>query len=202
LAALLEHLNATRTCRICTVENPIGIRLTPKRAVVRQLQVGRDAPDVAGGIASALGHGLDVLFVSPGSDLNRAQELFAEMSAAETGHLVIIEMGADSPESVVQQIMSYFPAEQQAVRRRLAGVLRAVSVQVLLRRADGKGRVAAHDLLIPDDETRRAIAEGGAIPASALAKPDCRSLTESIRRLRDTGIVTAGEAERVLAPRK
>jgi twitching motility protein PilT len=197
VVSLVDYLNATKVCHICTVEDPILIHFTPKQAIIQQREVGTDVPDTVAGIASALVQDLDVLYVS---ELKRAEEVSAAISSAEAGHMVIFAMHGESPEDAVQRLIDVFPPEEQrAIRRRLAGVLRAVSVQVLLRKATGKGRVAAYGVLIPDDATRRAIVEGRVLDASAKSGPGCQTLAEGIQRLRDAGTVSAEEAERVLA---
>ncbi|MEW6357346.1 MAG: ATPase, T2SS/T4P/T4SS family [Planctomycetota bacterium] len=192
--ALVEHLNQTRDCRICTMGEFI-IRLTPKRATIQQRLVGKDVPDVLTGITDASRQGVDVLYVE---ELNRMEEAAAALAAAESGRMVILTRGAKSPGDAVRGIVDLFPpGEQPAVRRRLADVLRAVSVQVLLRKAKGSGRVGACGVVVPDEEMRRAMAEGKDIAASCIrcARP---TLAANIQRLRDEGVVTADEAEKAL----
>jgi twitching motility protein PilT len=198
VVSLVDHLNATRACHISTVEDQVVYRLTPKRAIIQQREVGTDVPDVVAGIVAAYGQDLDVLYVN---EMKRAEEVAAVITGAETGHLVIIGMHGESPEDAVYRLVEVFPPDEQpAIRRRLAGVLRATSVQVLLRKVGGKGRVAAYGVMIPDEETRRTIIDGKELaPWTACTRPGGQTLAEGIRRFRDAGTISAEEAERALA---
>jgi len=196
--SLLDHVNATKPVVICTVEDPICACLTPKQALVQQREVGVDVPDIVAGIRAALRQDLDVLYLS---DLTNAEEVQAAVTAADWGHMVLCVMHARSPEEVVDRLVDVHPEEtRRAFQTTLARVLRAVSVQCLLRSSTGKGRVAAYGVLIPDQEMLRGIAVRGEARQGVEGLPDGSQLiTDDIRRLCDTGIAAADAAETALA---
>jgi len=195
--SLLDHINATRPVHICTVEDPVVVRLTPKRATVQQHEVGTDVPHTTAGLRAALVQDVDVLYVS---ELKELREVEAVVTLADAGHLVIAVGHAVSPEDMIERLLDIQPPETRgAFAKRLAPVLLAVSVQCLLPKASGKGRVAAYGVLTPDEETRQAMVEGGDIRKRSSPLPDgCRTLADDIGRLHAEGIVTAEAAERAL----
>ena len=196
--ALVDHLNSTKPCHICTVQEPSWPCMTPKQAIVQQREVGVDVPDVVSGIRACLRQDLDVLYLD---EMKLVEEVSAVLTAADAGHLVITTVHGNSPEDVIQRLIDVYPeAERAAVRRRLARALRGISVQCLLPKAGGKGRVAAFGVLIPDEETRRAILHGQDISErTSPLPPGSQSLGDDIARLRDEGIVDAEAARDALA---
>jgi twitching motility protein PilT len=196
--SLVDHINATRPVHIATVEDPVGPRLTPKRAVVQQHEVTTDVPSVLAGIRSVLFQDLDVLYVN---ELREVSEVDAVVTVADAGHLVIVVGHAASPEDMIQRFIDIHPPEtRETFARRLAGALLAVSVQRLLPNASGKGRVAAYGVLTPDDETRRAMIEGRDLAKRATPLPaGCQTLAEAIRQLEAAGTVTHEAAEKALS---
>ena len=187
--ALIDHINATVDgCHICTVEEPSHILITAKKALVQQCEIGVDAPDALAGIQAAADQDLDVLYVG---EVNDVEVLQACISVAETGHLVITQMHAAAPEDAISRIVDAFPdAVRETSRRALARVLRGVSGQLLLKRADGRGRVAAYGVIIPDEEMRQAIAEGRDFMARRSPWPEgCQTIEEHMQRLLAEGLV-------------
>ena len=195
---LLEHLNARSPVHILTIEDPVGIRLQPKQAVIRQQSVGTDTPSYSAALRSAMRQDPDVIFVGEVRDL---VTLEACVTAADTGHLVVTQVHASSPQEVIQRVVEVHPEELRApFRRRLAQTLRAVSVQKLLPLAKGPGLTAAFGVLIPDKEMRQAIADGRNVTDRASALPaGCQNLADDIRRLAKEGAVTQQAAEAALA---
>jgi twitching motility protein PilT len=165
----LEHINSNTACHICTVEDPILAKLTPRKALIQQREVGLDIPHILAGIHAARKQDVDVLFVS---ELTGLEELLACISTAETGHLVIVVLHAVStPEGVIQRLIDIFPEDMQEVSRRaLAEVLLGVSTQQLFPRIDTQGVVTAYGVLIPDQEMRRPLPKERIL---ALARPLC-----------------------------
>jgi twitching motility protein PilT len=196
--ALLEHLNATRDVHMVMAQYYAEYAFEPKRALIQQRQVGADAPDMLSAIHSALLQSPDVLFVS---EIRDVEVLQACVSAAEAGHLVLIQLHQATPQAAVSRIIELQPEDlRPAFRRAVAGTLRGVSAQVLLPRADGKGRVPAYGVLVPDDEMRAAIVSGQDPVARELPLPvGCQSISEDVARLVDEGLVTAEAAREALA---
>ena len=196
--SLLDHINATRNVNIHTIEDPVMYRLTPKRSLVQQREVGVDTPDTVSGLKQSMLMDPDVIFVG---EIRTLDELQACITVAETGHLVITVMHAESPEGAIQRIGDVFPEHTRAFyRRALAGVLRCVTCQRLIPKASGQGRVAAYGVLVPDDEMRAAIAEYGDVLSRRQPLPkNCLSMQAEIERMANEGIISQEKAQAYLA---
>ncbi|MBI5168064.1 MAG: PilT/PilU family type 4a pilus ATPase [Candidatus Eisenbacteria bacterium] len=146
IASLLEQLNQTGPARhIITIEDPIEFLFEPKQAVFEQREVGVDTKTYARGLRGALRQMPHVIFVGEMRDLT---SMSMALSAAETGNLVISTMATQSAAQTVTRIIDSFPPHQQPqIRAQLALTLRAVVSQLLLPRMDGKGRVAAREIM-------------------------------------------------------
>lgn len=196
--SLVDHLNATRPVHIITVEDPICARLVSKEGLVQQREVGIDVPDTMSGMRSGLKQDLDVLYLS---ELKTQAELEGIVTMAEAGHLVIVVAHGSSPEDIIQRFIDVFAAASKQVwTRRFAEVLRAVSVQRLLPKAEGKGRLAAYGVLTPDEETKLAMLHGEDLAKRANPLPEgCQTMADHIKQLRDEGKVAAEAADNALA---
>lgn len=194
LYALVESLNAGRDCHICTVEDPVEYVFEPKRALIQQREVGTDVPDLAGGIAAALDQDLDVLMVR---ELHDLETVSAVLHAAETGHLVLIQVHAADPIEALERLIESTPESMHGlVRRTLAETLLGVTTQRLLPAVD-RGRRAAVGVLLPDDGLRQALLDGEPLSGQAGAAGSV-GLREAITRLRDAGRIGAADAEAAL----
>ena len=196
--SVLDHINATKACHICTVEEPISLRIEPKRAIVQQREVGVDVPDCPLGIGAALRQDLDVLFVGEMKSLN---DIAACINTADIGHMVITHVHAAAPEAAIQRVVDCLPDDGKPLfLRSFCRALRGVSAQRLLPKASGKGRVAAYGVLIPDDEMRRAVLDGRHILDRTSPLPEgCQTMAEDIERLRREGAITEETARQTLA---
>jgi twitching motility protein PilT len=155
--ALLQELNETHALRVISIEDPIEFVFEDVRAEFEQREVGIDTDSFAAGIRNAMRQDPDVIFV--GEVRDRAS-LFAAMQAAETGHLVLTTLHADSVAQALGRIAEHFPApEQPNVRGLLARNLNAVIHQRLLPATDG-GRVPCLEILRHDAGVEEAIREG------------------------------------------
>ena len=193
IAALLEQLNQQGLRRhIVTVEDPIEFVFEPKNAVFEQREVGTDTKSYARGLRGALRQMPNVIFVGEMRDLS---SMAIALSAAETGNLVISTMATQSAAQTVTRIIDSFPPHQQSqIRSQLALTLRAVVSQVLLPRADGRGRVAAREVLIVNPAVANLIREDKIhqVPNAIAtgAREDMISLDDSLADLVDRGTVT------------
>jgi twitching motility protein PilT len=196
--SLVDHINATRPVHILTAENPVCARLVSKQGLVQQREIGTDVPGAIEAMRSALQQDLDVFYLS---ELRTQAELEGIITLAETGHLVIVSAHGATPEDIIQRFVEVFTGETRPIwTRRFAQMLRAVSVQKLLRNASGKGRVAAYAVLTPDDETREAMLKGDDLRKRSKPLPKgCQTLADHIRRLEKEGLVTKETAEEALA---
>jgi twitching motility protein PilT len=146
VAALLDRINRTRSCHILTIEDPIEVLHADAQALVTQREVGTDTASYADALRSGLRQDADVIFVGELVDAATAR---AALTAAEVGHLVISTMRATGAADTVTRLIDLFPlAEQDLARQSVVSVLRGVASQRLLDRADGKGRIAAVEVLV------------------------------------------------------
>ena len=158
LASLIDEVNRTRPDHILTIEDPIEFVHKHKRCVVNQREIGTDAPSFAEGLRAALRQDPDVILVGEMRDL---ETIAVALTAAETGHLVLGTLHTQSASSTVDRIIDVFPpAQQEQVRMQIAGSLQGIVTQALLPTVGGNGRVAALEILLPDDATRNLIRQG------------------------------------------
>ena len=155
LAALIDEINRTRAEHILTIEDPIEFVHRHKHSLVNQREIGPDATTFADALRAALRQDPDVILLGEMRDL---ETIATALTAAETGHLVFATLHTQSAPGTIDRIIDVFAAEQQEqVRVQIAGTLQGVVTQSLLPTADGKGRVAALEVLFPDDAVRNLI---------------------------------------------
>src|SRR5437016_59075 len=158
LAALIDEINRTRAEHILTIEDPIEFVHRHKHSLVNQREIGPDATSFADALRAALRQDPDVILVGEMRDL---ETIATALTAAETGHLVFGTLHTQSAPSTIDRIIDVFPAEQQEqVRIQIASSLQGVVTQALLPTLDGKGRVPALEILLPDDAVRNLIRQG------------------------------------------
>jgi twitching motility protein PilT len=146
LASMIDYINKTMRKHIITLEDPIEYVHTHQNCVIQQREVGQDTLTFADGLRAALRQDPDIVLVGEMRDL---ETISTAITAAETGHLVFGTLHTSSAPATIERIIDVFPAEQQAkIRLQLASVLVAAIAQRLFPRADGKGRVAATEILI------------------------------------------------------
>ncbi len=155
LAAMVDHINSNETCHIMTIEDPIEFLIRDKRSIVNQREVGVDTLSFAHALKSSLRQDPDVILVGEMRDLETIE---TALTAAETGHLVLSTLHTlDATETVARIVSAFPPHQQKQIRLQLGSVLRAVISQRLVPRADGKGRVAAIEVLIANGRVREMI---------------------------------------------
>jgi twitching motility protein PilT len=155
LASLLDHINQSRHEHILTIEDPIEFLHWHRSCIVNQREIGPDATSFAEALRSALRQDPDVILVGEMRDL---ETIGTALTAAETGHLVFATLHTQSAPQTIDRIIDVFPAGQQGqVRVQLAATLQGIVTQNLVPTADGAGRVAALEILVPDDAVRNLI---------------------------------------------
>jgi twitching motility protein PilT len=158
LASLIDWINKTRHEHILTIEDPIEFLHWHQSCIVNQREIGPDASSFAEALRSALRQDPDVILVGEMRDL---ETIATALTAAETGHLVFATLHTQSAPQTIDRIIDVFPAAQQAqVRVQLAATLQGVLTQNLVPTADGRGRTAALEILMPDDAVRNLIRQG------------------------------------------
>jgi twitching motility protein PilT len=172
LAAMIDHINSTRSRHIVTLEDPIEYMHRDKRSIINQREVGADTASFARAMRRVLRQDPDVILIG---EMRDEETVRTALSAAETGHLVLSTLHTLDATETINRIIDFFPPHlQQQARVMLASTLKAAISQRLIPRADGSGRVAAaeillvtgrvQDLILNPQETGRitqVIAEGG-----------------------------------------
>jgi twitching motility protein PilT len=155
LAAVIDEINRTRDDHIMTIEDPIEFLHRHKRCLVNQREIGPDATSFAEALRGALRQDPDVILLGEMRDL---ETIGTALTAAETGHLVFATLHTQDAPSTVDRLIDVFPAAQQEqVRVQIASTLQGIVTQTLLPTLDGLGRVAALEILLPDDAVRNLI---------------------------------------------
>ena len=157
LAAMLDHINQSRSSHIVTVEDPIEYLHRDHRSIVNQREVNVDTKSFAYALRSALRQDPDVILVGEMRDLETVE---TALLAAETGHLVFSTLHTlDAPESVNRIVAVFPPHQQRQIRLQLASVLKAVVSQRLVPRVAAGGRMAAVEVMITTAFIRECVAD-------------------------------------------
>ena len=155
LASMLNIINEERDCHIVTVEDPIEYYHPHKKSIVTQREIGHDVPSFGESIRRALRQDPDVILIGEMRDLETMQ---AAITAAETGHLILSTLHTIGASNTIDRIVDAFPSEQQSqVRTQLSVSISAIISQLLLKRIDKPGRVAAFEIMIATPSIRSRI---------------------------------------------
>ena len=146
LAAMVNHINETISCRIITLEDPIEFLHRNKRSMVIQREIGTDTGSFSEALRRALRQDPDVIMVG---DMRDLESVSLAMTAAETGHLVLGTLHTNGAAESIERLVGIMPPGQQAqVQFQLSIGITGVIYQSLLPKARGKGRVAAFEILV------------------------------------------------------
>jgi len=146
LAAMVDYINRNRACHILTIEDPVEYVYQQKKSLIHQRDVGTDVGSFAGALRSAMREDPDVILVG---EMRDYETISAAVTAAETGHLVLSTLHTTGAAMTVDRIIDVFPPHnQQQIRTQLASILRGVITQTLLPKAEGKGRLAAFEIML------------------------------------------------------
>ena len=157
LASLVDIMNRKYPYHIITLEDPIEYLHRHQCSVVNQREIGSDSNDYAQALRAALREDPDVILVGEMRDL---ETISTALTAAETGHLVLSTLHTIGADKTIDRIIDVFPPnQQQQVRVQLASVLECIISQQLIRREDGRGRVAALEVLFANTAIRNMIRE-------------------------------------------
>jgi twitching motility protein PilT len=158
LASMIDVINQERNDHIITVEDPIEFYHDHKNSILTQREIGIDVPAFAEALRRALRQDPDVILVGEMRDL---ETIGAAITAAETGHLVFGTLHTTGAAETVDRIVDAFPTDQQEqVRTQLAASLICVISQVLLKRADKSGRIAAFEIMVTTPSIAALIRDG------------------------------------------
>jgi len=166
LAAMLDHVNATRRCHILTIEDPIEFVYQDKMATVSQREVTMDTGSFAAALRHSFRQDPDVVMIGEMRDLETMQ---AAITLAETGHLTFSTLHTGEASQTVHRIIDSFPPHQQTqVRMQLAMSLEGIISQALVPLKGQRGRIAAREVLVCTRGVKNLIREGK-IPQIATA---------------------------------
>ncbi len=158
LAAILDYINTHFTRYILTIEEPIEFVHPNKKSFFCQREVGRDVESFADALRSATRLDCDVILVG---EMRDYETISLAVSAASMGKLVFGTLHTNSAIKTVDRIIDVYPADEQwKARNMLADSLYGVCAQILLKRAEGKGRIAANEILINVQGLSTSIREG------------------------------------------
>ena len=158
LAALIDYINENFSRHIVTIEEPIEFVHENKRSIITQREVPGDSESFPVALKAALREDADIVLVGEMRDL---ETISLALTAAETGLLVFGTLHTNNARKTVDRMVDVFPASRQAqARAMLANSLRGVLAQLLLKKADGSGRVAVNEILIANAAVSAIIREG------------------------------------------
>ncbi|MEY2580034.1 MAG: twitching motility protein PilT [Verrucomicrobiota bacterium] len=158
LAALIDYINDNFSRHIVTIEEPIEFVHGNKRSIITQREVPVDCISFPDGLKAALREDADIVLVGEMRDL---ETISLALTAAETGLLVFGTLHTNNARKTIDRMVDAFPANKQAqARTMLANSLRGVLAQLLLKKADGSGRLAVNEILIASPAVSAIIREG------------------------------------------
>lgn len=197
LAAVLNELNKTRSSHIITIEDPIEYLHHPVASVINQREVGEDSASYARALKAALREDPDILLVGEMRDL---ESISIAITAAETGHLVLSTLHTIGAAKTIDRLIDVFPpAQQQQIRTQLSMVLKGVLSQRLLPTADGKGRVAAFEVMFVNNAISNLIREGKTANITQMiqtgAAAGMMTLEKSLFELQKQGLIDRATVE-------
>jgi twitching motility protein PilT len=200
LAAMIDYINNNFNKHILTIEDPVEFVHTPKRSLINQREVGGSTRSFAKALKSALREDPDVILVGELRDLETIQ---LAMTAAETGHLVMGTLHTSSAAKTIDRIIDVFPSDdKEMVRAMLSVSLEAVIAQTLVKRADGRGRIAAHEIMLGSPAVRNLIREAKIPQITSMiqmgSKLGMTLMRDSLNRLYENGEISADTLREML----
>ena len=158
LAAVIDIINETKQYHVVTIEDPIEFLHQHKSSTINQREVGSDTKDFPSALRAALRQAPKVILIGEMRDFETTE---IALEAAETGHLVLSTLHTIDASKSIDRIIGLYPKnEEKVIRTRLAQTFRYIVSQRLIPRADGRGRVAAVEILKSSPRTREYIEEG------------------------------------------
>jgi len=198
LAAMIDHINSTRSENILTIEDPIEYVHRNKKSIIAQREVGGDTESFLTALRHAFRQDPDVILIGEIRDL---ETMSIALTAADTGHLVLTTLHTLNAVETINRIISFFPPHQhQQIRLLLSATLRAIICQRLLPRCDGPGRVPAVEVLVNTGLVKEYIIDPLKTPLiielieSGAIQYGMQSFDQSIMDLYKRGLISYEEA--------
>lgn len=195
-AAMIDRVNQTQPTHIVTVEDPIEFVHRDHKALVNQRELDVDTNSFANALKYVLRQDPDVILVGEMRDL---ETIHLAITAAETGHLVFGTLHTVDAVQTVDRIVDVFPVhQQQQIRMQLSVNLVGVISQTLVRRSDGRGRVAAFETLVATSAVRNLVRENKTYQVGSMiqtgARQKMQTLDQSLSSLVERGLVSFDDA--------
>jgi twitching motility protein PilT len=192
LAAFVNGINNSRPDHVLTLEDPVEFVHPPRMAMINQREIGRHSQSFARALRAALREDPEVIVVGEMRDPDTVR---IALTASETGHLVFATLHTMSAIQAIDGLVDVFPREEQgAIRMSLSDSLKFVVCQTLLPRADGKGRVAAFEIIKGTPSVGHLIREGQTYQLPSLMqighKIGMRTLDRALEELHANGSIT------------
>jgi twitching motility protein PilT len=196
LATMIDHINKNDARNIITIEDPIEYVFQDEKSMIAQRDLGSDTKSFANALRHVLRQDPDVILIGEMRDL---ETIATAITAAETGHLVLSTLHTPSAPQAIDRIVDVFPPyQQEQIRLQLSLVLEGVLSQVLLRRASGRGRVAAVEIMLGIDAVRNIIREKKIEQMPTYMQTGSQfgmqTMDQALQNLVRTHVVTAEEA--------
>jgi len=196
LAAIVDAINRKKKGHIITIEDPIEFTHQRKKCLISQRQVGLHTSSFASALRSALREDPDAILIG---EMRDHETISLAVTAAETGILVLGTLHTNRASDTVDRIINSYPASKQAqVRTMLSTSLRCIISQQLARRADGKGRIAAIEILINTPAVSNLLREGKTNQLDDVMQSGAllgmQSMDSALRKLLDSQLITGEEA--------
>jgi twitching motility protein PilT len=197
---MVDLINTSSNKHIITIEDPIEFIHESKKCLINQREVGEHTHNFANALRSALREDPDVILVGEMRDL---ETISLALTAAETGHLVFATLHTNNAPKTIDRIVDAFPAGQQAqIRTMLSETLYAVVSQILIKRADGKGRVPALEIMICTPAIKNLIREAKTAQIFSTLqtsqKHGMQTMEASIKYLLARRIISPEEVQHIL----
>ena len=195
LASMINVINQECDHHIITIEDPIEYYHPHKKSIITQREIGVDVPSFAEALMRGLRQDPDVMLVGEMRDLPTME---AAITAAETGHLVFATLHTTGAARTVDRIVDAFPtAQQEQIRTQLASSILAVVSQLLMVKAEGKGRVACFEIMVVTPSIQALIRDNKTFRITSDiqtgAKYGMQTLDSSLMALYERGMITYGD---------
>ena len=197
LAAMVDYINSTRYDHIITTEDPIEFVHEHKNCIVNQREVGTNTASFANALRSALREDPDVILVGEMRDL---ETISLALTAAETGHLVFGTLHTMNAPKTIDRVIDVFPPQQQQqIRVMFAEAIGAVISQILFKKKDGQGRIAALEIMIATPAIRNLIREAKTHQISSIIQTSqkfgMQNMDQTLKTLVMNGKIDGKEAK-------
>lgn len=196
LAAMLDHINTSRTEHIVTIEDPIEFIHRNKHCLINQREVGSDTHGFKESLRTVLRQDPDIVLVG---EMRDQETIEAALTISETGHLTFATLHTSDCVQTINRIVDVFPAyQQQQIRTMLSFTLQAVFCQQLVPRADGRGRTLACEMLVATSAVRALIRDDKSHQVYSIiqtgGKYGMSTMNQSLYQLVLRGTITRDEA--------